>query len=86
MSLASKAPMPSRCQAKNWVKPESMRRLNDKPAALSCAIAAKGKNAAFDLQAPVLCDAAFFDTAVVKAHVHFPADWVLLCAMRLARS
>lgn len=62
----------------NWVKPESMRRINDRLAALSCAPAAKGKNAAFDLQAPVVCDDAFFDTTVVKAQVHFPIDWVLL--------
>lgn len=62
----------------NWVKPESMRRINDKLVALSCAPAAKGKKAAFDLQAPVLCDDAFFDTTVVKAQVHFPTDWVLL--------
>lgn len=62
----------------NWVKPESLRRINDKLIALSCAPAAQGKSAAFDLQAPVACDDAFFDTTVVKAPIHFPTDWVLL--------
>lgn len=62
----------------NWVKPESLRRINDRLVALSCAPAEQGKNAAFDLQAPVVCDDAFFDTTVVKAPIHFPTDWVLL--------
>ena len=62
----------------NWVKPESLRRINDKLITLSCAPAAQGKSAAFDLQAPVVCNDAFFDTTVVKAPIHFPTDWVLL--------
>lgn len=63
----------------NWVKPESLRCINDKLIALSCAPAAEGsQSAAFDLQTPVVCDDAFFDTTVVKAPIHFPTDWVLL--------
>ena len=62
----------------NWVKPESLRRINDQLIALSCAPAAEGnQSAAFDLEAPVVCDDAFFDTTVVKAPIHFPTDWVL---------
>ncbi len=62
----------------NWVKPESLRLINDKLTALSCAPLAAGKKAAFDLLVPVACDDAFFDTTVVKSPIHFPTDWVLL--------
>jgi Transposase DDE domain len=30
------------------------------------------------LETPMLCDAAYFDTTVIKAPIHFPVDWVLL--------
>ena len=67
----------------NWVKPESLRRINAKLSALSCAPAVVGSpSAAFDLQTPVVCDDAFFDTTVVKAPIHFPTD----CVQRLKDS
>ena len=63
----------------SWVKPASMRAINDQLAALSIATpSAPGQSAAFGLAAPVICDDAFFDTTVVKAPIHFPVDWVLL--------
>jgi hypothetical protein len=61
-----------------WVKPESMRRINDKLVKLSAAPAAAGQPAAFALKEPVSCADAFLDTSVVKAFIHFPTDWVLL--------
>ena len=62
----------------NWVKPASMQAINDLLIARCVAPVPPGQRAPFDLHEPVRCDAAFFDTTVVKAPIHFPTDWVLL--------
>ena len=62
-----------------WVGEQHLRSINDKLIALcSAPPAPAGPCAAFNLEAPVQCDEAFFDTTCVRTNMHFPVDWVLL--------
>lgn len=62
-----------------WLKPESLRQINDRLIALSI-VKPEGEQTRqpFDLKEPIVVDDAFFDTTCVKTPMHFPIDWVLL--------
>jgi hypothetical protein len=63
----------------NWLKEESLRRINDRLIALSIGPATGGEpRLPFGLLDPVIVDDAFFDTTCLKSAMHFPVDWVLL--------
>lgn len=62
-----------------WLKPESLRHINNRLIALSI-VKAQGEptRLPFDLNEPIVVDDAFFDTTCIKTPMHFPIDWVLL--------
>lgn len=67
-----------------WVSEAGLRRINERLTALLGAAAPltglPGETPAirFGLPAAITCDEVFFDSACLKAHSHFPVDWVLL--------
>ncbi|MCX6856972.1 MAG: transposase [Verrucomicrobia bacterium] len=64
----------------SWLKPESLRKINDRLIALSIAQQPECETTRqpFDLKQPIVIDEAFFDTTCIKTQMHFPIDWVLL--------
>lgn len=63
----------------NWLKPQSLRQINDRLIALSIVTTqCQPARPPFGLKEPVVIDEAFFDTTCIKTPMHFPVDWVLL--------
>lgn len=72
-----------RCPAKStlerydkWLSAPRMAEFNRRVFAAACGEQSRAD--ALDLHAPVEADEVFFDSTCLKAHIHFPVDWVLL--------
>ncbi len=67
-----------------WVGEQTVRDINEKLTALLAASDPKTEETetpatTFGLAQPITFDNAYFDSTCVKANIHFPVDWVLLC-------
>jgi len=67
-----------------WVGEQTVRDINEKLTALLAASDPKTEETetpatTFGLAQPITVDNAYFDSTCVKANIHFPVDWVLLC-------